>query len=411
MERRSKYKSLRIGLIMLSLAAAALAVRAETSSLLARKTDARSLERSVSLDRGNAEAAYRLARLHHLNMSGGEKRIQELYTESIEDCPLSAPSWLGLAELFLDSGETGKARTALARADEMIPSSVGLLWASSMLSLTLGDNDRALEKLRKVAAADPARRERVFDICRDLGSSPQLILDEVVSREALPDYIRYLMRRDMKAETYPAWERAVREGAVPDGLAISYVDYLIRSGDVVTARHIWDGLHPGGAASGVWNGGFENDTESRGFDWRIGKAEGVEINYDYRNKTEGERSLRLEFSGESNIDFLHVRQVIPVEPDSHYLLTSDISTEGITTRSGIAWEVYCEGKGLYARSEVYTGTVDWTRARVAFDTPPGCSYVGIRLRRYKSEKLDNMISGEAWIDNVSLIKLGPATDA
>ena len=215
----------------------------------------------------------------------------------------------------------------------------------------------------------------------------------------------------MKAETYPAWERAVREGAVPDGLAISYVDYLIRSGDVVTARHIWDGLHPGGAASGVWNGGFENDTESRGFDWRIGKAEGVEINYDYRNKTEGERSLRLEFSGESNIDFLHVRQVIPVEPDSHYLLTSDISTEGITTRSGIAWEVYCEGKGLYARSEVYTGTVDWTRARVAFDTPPGCSYVGIRLRRYKSEKLDNMISGEAWIDNVSLIKLGPATDA
>jgi len=409
MERHSRYKSPRLALIMLSLAAAALAVRAGTSSVLALKMDAPSLERSVSLDRGNAEAAYRLARLYHLNMSGGENRIQELYTESIEDCPLCAPSWLGLAELFIDSGETGKAGIALTRADELIPSSVGLLWDSSMLSLSLGDNDRALEKLRKVATADPARRERVFDICRDLGRSPQLILDEVVSREALPDYLRYLIRRDMKAETYPVWERAAREGAVPDGLALSYVDYLISRGDVVTARHIWDGLHPGGAAPGVWNGGFEKDTESRGFDWRIDKAEGFEIDYDYRNKTEGERSLRLEFSGEKNIDFLHVRQVIPVEPDSHYLLTSDISTEGITTRSGIAWEVHCEG--LDTLSQVYTGTVDWTQARVAFDTPPGCRHVGIMLRRYKSDKLDNLISGEVWIDNVSLINLGPVTDA
>ena len=248
----------------------------------------------------------------------------------------------------------------------------------------------------------------MFDICWDLGSGPRVILDQVVSREALPDYLLYLIRKDMKAETYPVWERAVREGAASDEIALGYVDYLIRRDDVVKAKSIWDGLYPGGEDSLVWNGGFEKDTENRGFDWRIGKTEGVEVEYDYRNKTEGERSLKLKFSGDKNVDFYHVYQIVPVEPGSHYLLTSDISTDGITTRNGIAWEVYCEG--LYARSEVYTGTVDWTQARVAFDTPPGCSYVGIRLRRYKSEKLDNLISGEAWIDNVRLINLGPATD-
>ena len=409
MERHSRYKSPRLALIMLSLAAAALAVRAGTSSVLALKMDAPSLERSVTLDRGNAEAAYRLARLYHLNMSGGENRIQELYTESIKDCPLCAPSWLGLAELFIDSGETGKAGIALARADELIPSSVGLLWNSSMLSLSLGDTGRALEKLRKVAKADPERREKVFDICRDLGSSPRVILDEVVSREALPDYIRYLIRRDMKAETYPAWERAVREGAVPGELALAYIDYLISRDDVVKARSIWDGLYPGVRDPGVWNGGFEKDTESRGFDWRLGKTEGVEAEDDYRNKTEGERSLKLKFSGDKNVDFHHAYQIVPVEPGSHYLLTSDISTDGITTRNGIAWEVYCKSMGI--QSEVYTGTVDWTQARVAFDTPPECNYVGVSLRRHKSDKLDSLISGEAWIDNVRLIKLGPATDA
>ena len=61
-------------------------------------------------------------------------------------------------------------------------------------------------------------------------------------------------------------------------------------------------------------------------------------------------------------------------------------------------------------SEMYTGSVGWTESRVEFDTPPGCSYVGIRLRREKSDKLDNLISGDVWIDNVRLINLGPVTD-
>jgi tetratricopeptide (TPR) repeat protein len=408
MERRLKYKSQHLALITLSIAAIAIAVRLGTSSVLALKKDAASIERSVSIDSGNAEARYRLARIYQLNMSSDDRRIKELYMESIMESPLYAPSWLGLAELYIESGEGAKARKTLGRADEIIPSSVGLLWESSMLSLSLGDNARALEKLRKVAKADPARRQRVFDICWDLGTDPHVILEEVVSREALSDYLLYLIRKDMKAETYPVWERAVREEAVAQGIAIGYVDYLIRRQDIAKAKSIWDGLHPDGRDSLVWNGGFEKDTENRGFDWRVGTTEGVEVEYDYRNKTEGERSLKLEFSGESNVDFYHVSQIVPVEPGSHYMLTSDISTDGITTRNGIAWEVYCPG--MTVKSVVYTGTADWTRAQVAFDTPPGCSYVGIRLRRYKSDKLDNLISGEAWIDNVSLINLGPAED-
>jgi hypothetical protein len=187
------------------------------------------------------------------------------------------------------------------------------------------------------------------------------------------------------------------------------VDYLIRRDDVPKAKSIWDGLYPDARGTGVWNGGFEKDTEGRGFDWRMSAAEGAEVNYDYRNKTEGERSLKIEFSGEKNVDFHHVYQVVPVEPGSHYLLTSDISTDGITTRNGIALVVYCHSMDV--SSEVYTGTIDWTEARVAFDTPAGCNYVGISLRRYKSDKLDNLISGEAWIDNVSLTYLGPVTGA
>ena len=394
---------------MLSIAASVLAVRLGSSSELALGKDQASLERSVSLDPWSAEAKYRLARLYQLDLSGSDERITALYTESLGESPLYAPSWLGLAELYADSGDTGKAKAALAMADGIIPSSPGLLWESSMLSLALGDNPRALEKLGKVAGIDPARRERVFDICWDLGIGGETILDEVVPMEALPDYLQYLIRKDMKDETYPAWDRAVRDGAAPEALALNYVDYLIRRDDVVKAKSIWDGLYPDAPVSGVWNGGFEKDTEGRGFDWRMSTAEGVEVTYDYRNKTEGERSLKLEFSGEKNVDFHNVYQVIPVKPGSHYMLTSDISTDGISTRNGIEWVVYC--RSMEVSSVVYTGTTDWTEARLAFDTPPECNYVGISIRRRKSDKLDNLISGDAWIDNVRLINRGPVTDA
>jgi hypothetical protein len=140
----------------------------------------------------------------------------------------------------------------------------------------------------------------------------------------------------------------------------------------------------------------------------IQTASGVETEYDYRNKTEGERSLRLRFTGDENVDFRHVAQVVPVKPRTRYLLTSDISTEGVTTRNGIGWEVYC--KGLDTFSEAYTGTVGWTQSRFEFDTPSDCGYVGIRIRRQKSDKLDNLISGDVWIDNVKLINLGPVKD-
>ena len=151
------------------------------------------------------------------------------------------------------------------------------------------------------------------------------------------------------------------------------------------------------------------DSVGRGLDWRIGKPEGADIDFDYGNKTRGDRSVKITFSGKSNIDFNHVSQTVPVDPDSNYLLTSDISTRDITTRNGVRWEVYCNGMNEF--SETYTGTIDWTTARISFITPHDCNVIHLRLRRIKSRKLDNLISGEAWIDNVNLFKLGRAIDA
>lgn len=410
MKKLSRYKNQALVLIILSLLITLVILRLGISSVLDNQKDLKYIELSPSFNSSNAEASYRLARIYQFLMIGDEYQVQDLYVTSLRHNPLHSASWLGLTETYIESGEEDKARITLLRALELIPSSIGFLWESSLLAFSLGDVDLALDNLRVVAQADPWRRKSVFDLCGQIVSDPNLILEKVVTDEILGDYLKYLIRADKQHETYSVWERLEARGKITPEFTLPYVDYLLRKGDSENAKTVWTVLYPGlGNNSLVWNGSFEVDSIGRGLDWRIGRPEGVDIDFDYSNKTRGDRSMKITFVGKNNIDFHHVSQAVPVDPNSNYLLTSDISTRDITTRNGIRWEVYCN-KGMNEFSETYTGTIDWTTARISFVTPHDCNVIHVRLRRIKSRKLDNLISGEAWIDNVNLLKLGEATD-
>ena len=409
MMKLSRYKSQTSVLIILSLIITVVISRLGISSVLDDQKDLKYIELSPSFNSSNAEVSYRLARIYQLLMIGDEYQVQELYINSLRHNPLHTPSWLGLTEIYSESGEEDKARITLQRALGLIPSSIGLLWESSLLAISLGEPELAMNSLRIVAKADPRRRRRVFDLSRQVIGDPGLILNNVVSDEILGDYLTYLIAKDRQEETYPVWERMQVEGDIPDRTALAYVDYLMRKGDPEGAKTIWAGLYPdSGNNSLIWNGSFERDSIGRGLDWRIGKPDGADINFDYGNKTRGDRAAKITFSGKNNVNFNHLSQTVPVDPDSNYLFTSDISTRDITTLDGVRWHVSC--KGMNEISETYTGTIDWTTVRISFVTPHDCNVIRIGLIRSKSRRLDNLISGEAWIDNVNLFKLGRATD-
>lgn len=387
---------------MLSVGACVLAVVTGMSAVYSLSEDPVLLERSVEIDGRNGDAVYRLARLKHINMTGSDAETEALYFSALSGNPLMAASWLGLSELYIDSGREADSEKSLRMAQDMMQSSPGLLWESSMLAFRLGDNDLALDNLRVVAEADPTKRKRVFDISWRVAKDPETILERAVSDEVLPSYLDYLIQTDRQDATYPVWERLGKNGPGSE-TALAYTDYLLAKGDTESARDVWIGLYPeedSGAL--VWNGGFEYDTVGQGFDWKINQANGVHADYDYRKKTEGQRSLRLKFSGKENVDFRGVYQTVAVEPGARYALTWDAASSDITTRSGVMVEVYCQG--FRTKSDSYTGSSDWERRRLEFDAPANCPTVTIGLRREKSERLDNLISGEFWIDDVSMTK-------
>lgn len=411
--RRVGERKDRLFLLVLSLFLIEETLRLGLPLVLFRGEDVGSIQRSLGLNPSDAGLNYRLARFYHILTLGDGERVKSLYIKSLELNPLLSSSWLGLSEMFVENGEKQKALATLERISELTPLSISYLWEESILALRLGDESMAMKDLNIVAKADPGKRNRVFDVCWEVIGDPELILSNVISDETLSDYLGYLISKGKLDETFPVWKRMKLIGTVPDEVAFSYIEFLIGKDRGPQAFSIWSGMF--GKREGdslIWNGGFEKEPLGKGFDWRIQKTDGVGIDFDWRRRFQGTRSLRLEFDGRHNVDFYHVYQIVPVEPDTDYLLTSYMATQEITTTNGIAWEVLCHPKGgMVKATEPLTGTTGWKRVELSFHTFADCKSVLLRLRRYESMKLDKYISGTAWVDDVKLIKVGSSTGA
>src|SRR3990172_6425909 len=433
--RRVKEKSRIFIFLTLSLFLIEETVRLGLSSVLFKEEDIYSMEKSFALNPHDAELNFSLARLYHI-LTLDEKKAEAFYISSLELNPLLSSSWLGLTEMFVENawlreghlggsqiGEKQKALATLRRLSELTPKSIAYLWEGSMLALRLGDKSMAMKSLGIVAKADPGRRKRVFDICWEIIGDPELILNNVIGDEVLPTYLSYLISKDKLDETFPVWKRMKRERIVSDvrepfdsaqdrpqsndDIAFSYIEFLIRKNRGSDAFSIWsEVIGKSENNSLIWNGGFEHELLGRGFDWKTQKADGVSIDFDWEKRFQGTKSLRVEFDGKHNVDFYHVSQVITLEPDTDYLLTSYMAAREITTRNGISWEVYCYPTGSMTKAtEPLTETAGWKRVELSFHTPSDCKSILLRLRRYKSPKLDRYISGTAWIDDVKLSKV------
>jgi hypothetical protein len=82
-----------------------------------------------------------------------------------------------------------------------------------------------------------------------------------------------------------------------------------------------------------------------------------------------------------------------------------MKTEGITTDSGPRLEV-CDAYNAAALDKFtddLTGSSDgWSSLLLDFATGPKTELIVVRLSRLPSKKLDNLIAGKVWLDDVRL---------
>ena len=104
--------------------------------------------------------------------------------------------------------------------------------------------------------------------------------------------------------------------------------------------------------------------------------------------------------------FYHeVYQFVKVSPGQSYRLQAFMKTQDITTDSGTRLEVHdaYNASALSRVTDDLTGTSDgWTSLLLDFTTGPKTALIVVGLVRLPSKKLDNLISGKVWLDDLQL---------
>ncbi|MDA2918209.1 hypothetical protein MYX76_01720 [Desulfobacterota bacterium AH_259_B03_O07] len=337
----------------------------------------------------------------HLNLDFGDSKeeVLSLYKKALELSPFNYNYWISLAEFFTEKGKTAKAEYALRVATNMAPGVPSLRWRAGILATNLGDKDSVLDNLSEVIAKDPNRRTRAFAALWQIVGDAEKILN-IISDNELPSYLKFLIKTKRLEEANIAWKRYDPKGDHTINLTIKYVNFLIGEGDISSARFVWKETF--GHWEGIWNGNFDDEPMNGGFDWSSYEIEGVEIERDTVIGKDN-RSMKITFDGNHNVDFRHLYQTVPIDENSDYILKLYMKSTGITTRNGIQWEVYCYYSGkIIGVTKPIVGTHDWHSVKLPFKTPRDCNLIVIRLRRHESDKFDRFISGSVWIDNVEL---------
>jgi len=361
------------------------------------------LEDSINKNNSRSGNFSELADLYSILNIKDENEIESLYFKSVSLNPFELEGWLGLSEHYLQNNNKKNAKISLKRALDLSSNYPSRLWESSILAMRLGEEAIASDNLKKVIISDNEKRYRAFETAWLIFRDSEFITDNIITDESIVDYLKFLIRKGDASETKRVFEIIKKNNLVQnidDRTFKSFINFLIGQGEIDYAYAEWKNKYPLETPDLVWNSKFENEFINYGFDWIIGEGNNFEITIDDVNNS---RKLRIDFNGEENIYFNHVSQIIPVSPNTEYEFSTYMSSDDITTRNGIGWEIYCfNANKKLGNSEFLIGTNKEKVLNISFITPENCNSIKILLRRYKSNKLDKYINGTIWINKAML---------
>jgi Tetratricopeptide repeat len=367
---------------------------------------------SVSYDSRNSTYTYLLGRFYQYKIERPDLRKSVFYyQESLRSSPLQGGCWLDLAHAYQTSGMTENAGKALNRAVMLNSENPGVIWEAGVFYLINGDIGESVRNFKKFILLKPDSQEGVYDMIWKLSVDSSYVLKNLIpdSYPFYKRYLLYLMSTDRIRESKELWE-AMQRKTVEDELLLNYEDFLISKHLYDDADTIWKDftfkkfkVKADDRQNLLWNGDFALHVMNGGFGWRISEARGVDVFLDSDIHILGKKSLGVTFDGTENPDAVIASQVVKVNPDTKYLLRGNIKTENITTANGLYFGVYGHDcRGFYRKSDVITGTNFWREISLDFQVPTGCRAITVMVKRDRSNKFNNKISGNAWIDEISL---------
>ncbi len=377
------------------------------------------LRRAIAWDSRNPMYYTALARVQERSLQGADpQELIRLYEKAVQLSPGRARYWADLGGVYEMAGRQQDAQRAYERARELFPNSPDINWRLGNFYLRQEKVEEALPAFQRVLLGNPSLWRTTFDLVWRAGADDNLIFDRMMPPEANV-YLRclnYLSEKGRLDAAAEAWKRLLALGqAFEPQAAFPYLNALIRERRVEELVAAWTAVaerHPQRVARAtdsdrVNNGAFENEIMDGGLDWRVQPVEGGIASVDTSTFFDGTRSLKLRFEGKSNIDYHHVFQFVPVQPNTLYRFMGYLRVQDITTDSGPRFQIRdaYDLSRLSLLTESLTGTAIWAPQMLEFRTGPEIHLLLIRVVRQSSSRIDNQISGLAWVDRVSLSEI------
>jgi len=324
----------------------------------------------------------------------------------------SADRWCDTGEAMVRLGDLKKADACFSNALTLGRNDPPVLLRLADYFFELHRDGKALELSARILGLTDSYDDAVFALYRkNKIAVPEILVSGLPHTPRADEaYVHSVLDTGRVRDAMVSWQ-VVNARAHADGLlANQYVEFLLRNQQPEMAAQAWahySGPRGAGYLQSTWlyNGDFELDPSGSAFDWRIDPIAGVEAAPDETIAHSGKRSLRIEFDGQSNVDFHHIAQLASVSQGT-YTFEAYVKTDHLTTDQGISFRIFDPEAGgrLDVKTEQMNGTNDWTKVEQSFCVPRPTKLVEVQAIRPASWKFDNKISGTAWIDSVSLSK-------
>ena len=151
----------------------------------------------------------------------------------------------------------------------------------------------------------------------------------------------------------------------------------------------------------VADAGFEKGAFSG--PWHNKSIQGVTVKIDSTIKHSGNNSVKVDFDGTKDINFLHVYQYVDLVPGDLYRLSGYIRTENLRDVNGVSLALMDvnDYKLFNVNTQRLSGNNEWTWVEKIFKVPAKVTKAFLMLRRFADQ---SKISGTAWYDDVSIEK-------
>jgi len=379
---------------------------------------AEAIERATRLEPADSRNWYLLGRYWQYNLEDPDpQRAIRAYLAALLLNPASWETWLELASAYESESNPDAARDAYLHAKKVYPLSAEVSWRYGNFLLRQGELEPAFAAMHLAVEADPKRAAEAFSRSLRAGTSLDAALDRVLPpiSDAYLDVIREQSEDRHTENALKVWDRLVsRRPRISFYDSFPLVGALMTEKRIADASRVWDqgvllaGLTElqGPPGTVLWDGGFESNVKNGGFSWLISDASrGVQIGFDTQEKHSGNRSLRLIFDGNSNINFASVCHYVPTQPSTSYRFSAWVRTRALTTDQGIRFQLHAIGihDTPYAVTSEVHGTTPWTLVQWPWSAGKDVEEMQVCLVRFPSEEANNKIQGTAWVDDVALV--------